>query len=579
MDAESKSRVNSALKNAEQRILTLLGNSENEIRALANEFEDLAHQTNNVLLLAAAIVESVEGEGVRSMLPKVQALGAAAKLFIHERLQATVGIVETATAESKMLERLTQLTRGQRSIARETQTLSVLTSIEVARLGQLGAGFQYLAHELDDFSQSVTTSTKELSSSTDMRRSSVEETRRRLATGLPKIQKEFARLEVDLGNALQVVSSSHIDLTRAPEQFQACVEEIAGQIAGVVGAVQSHDITRQQLEHVREALTAILEKTCGDDDVETEAELDIPLILDGIAIQIYQLKSTEGTVEAWLSQIGMCIDNILRISSSDLAEIGPMVLQQDREISSQLARIELLETECEKDNDEVRETIAGISSLMQLVGEHVEKSKDVRDRLQLLTFNSIVESSRLGKKADAILEISQSIKRISVDWSALTDRSAQAKDEILSFVDQAGEGMRAFSNDGNVGQRAAQEETRVGLESLRAVAAFTAEKVTEVEEATERLKAKIAAVSASKARLANNFAGISALSEELEAVRLLLQSCYPDGLQRTDRAAVEAYYSESYTTEIEREVMRAALSGGPLPIAQQNVARNDVELF
>jgi uncharacterized phage infection (PIP) family protein YhgE len=579
MDAESKSRVNSALKNAEQRILTLLGNSENEIRALANEFEDLAHQTNNVLLLAAAIVESVEGEGVRSMLPKVQALGAAAKLFIHERLQATVGIVETATAESKMLERLTQLTRGQRSIARETQTLSVLTSIEVARLGQLGAGFQYLAHELDDFSQSVTTSTKELSSSTDMRRSSVEETRRRLATGLPKIQKEFARLEVDLGNALQVVSSSHIDLTRAPEQFQACVEEIAGQIAGVVGAVQSHDITRQQLEHVREALTAILEKTCGDDDVETEAELDIPLILDGIAIQIYQLKSTEGTVEAWLSQIGMCIDNILRISSSDLAEIGPMVLQQDREISSQLARIELLETECEKDNDEVRETIAGISSLMQLVGEHVEKSKDVRDRLQLLTFNSIVESSRLGKKADAILEISQSIKRISVDWSALTDRSAQAKDEILSFVDQAGEGMRAFSNDGNVGLRAAQEETRVGLESLRAVAAFTAEKVTEVEEATERLKAKIAAVSASKARLANNFAGISALSEELEAVRLLLQSCYPDGLQRTDRAAVEAYYSESYTTEIEREVMRAALSGGPLPIAQQNVARNDVELF
>lgn len=386
-------------------------------------------------------------------------------------------------------------------------------------------------------------------------------------------------MEVDLGNALQVVSSSHIDLTRAPEQFQACVEEIAGQIAGVVGAVQSHDITRQQLEHVREALTAILEKTCGDDDVETEAELDIPLILDGIAIQIYQLKSTEGTVEAWLSQIGMCIDNILRISSSDLAEIGPMVLQQDREISSQLARIELLETECEKDNDEVRETIAGISSLMQLVGEHVEKSKDVRDRLQLLTFNSIVESSRLGKKADAILEISQSIKRISVDWSALTDRSAQAKDEILSFVDQAGEGMRAFSNDGNVGLRAAQEETRVGLESLRAVAAFTAEKVTEVEEATERLKAKIAAVSASKARLANNFAGISALSEELEAVRLLLQSCYPDGLQRTDRAAVEAYYSESYTTEIEREVMRAALSGGPLPIAQQNVARNDVELF
>jgi methyl-accepting chemotaxis protein len=291
------------------------------------------------------------------------------------------------------------------------------------------------------------------------------------------------------------------------------------------------------------------------------------------------LKSTEGTVEAWLSQIGTCIDNILRVSSSDLAEIGPMVLRQDREISSQLARIELLEAECEKDNDEVKETIRGLSSLMQLVGEHVEKSKYVRDRLQLLTFNSIVESSRLGKKADAILEISQSIKRISVDWSALTDRSAQAMDEILGLVDQAGEGMRAFSNEGNAGLRVAQEDTRVGLESLREVAAFTAEKVAEVGDVTERLKAKIAAVIASKNRLADKFAEIAALSEELESVRLLLRANDPGGQQVTDRAAVEAYYSESYTTEIEREVMRAALSGGPLPVVEQNVTANDVELF
>jgi hypothetical protein len=35
------------------------------------------------------------------------------------------------------------------------------------------------------------------------------------------------------------------------------VQEIAQQIAGVVAAVQAHDITRQQIEHVQQAFALI----------------------------------------------------------------------------------------------------------------------------------------------------------------------------------------------------------------------------------------------------------------------------------------------------------------------------------
>ena len=38
-------------------------------------------------------------------------------------------------------------------------------------------------------------------------------------------------------------------------------------------------------------------------------------------------------------------------------------------------------------------------------------------------------------------------------------------------------------------------------------------------------------------------------------------------------------FSASYTTEIEREVMHAALNGTPLPIAQQILSGNEIELF
>ena len=577
MSIGTGSQAVETIEKAEQQILALLANAESEIGAVADGFEDLARHASDVLMYAAEIVGCVESESVSSMLPKVQALGAAAKLFIHDRLEATAGILETVTAEAKLLERLALLTRGQKSIARETQTLSVLTSIEVARLGQLGAGFQYLAHEWDDFSQSVTTSTKELASHTEERKTSIDETRRRLTTGLPKIQKEFARMEDDLGNALAVAGSSQTELSRAPEQFRACVEEIAREIAGVVAAVQTHDITRQQLEHVREALALILEKMRALE--ETGAVHEMPSILAGLTIQVYQLRSMGETVSSWVAQIGACTENILRISSSELGAIGPLVLAQERELSSQLARIESLEEECQADNEEVQSTFTGLSNLMQLVSDHLKKSKYVRDRLQLLTFNSIVEANHLGTKADAILEISQSIKRVSIDWSAMTDRSAQAMDEILSLVDLAGAGMQAFSKDGNAGLLVAQDETKAGLENLRAAAAFVAEKAARVESATSDLKAGIAVVGATKSRMEASFALTGTVLGELEKVRRQLEADLPVGAKRCDRREVEALFAASYTTEMEREVLRAALVGGPLPVAKQSLTGNDVELF
>jgi hypothetical protein len=42
---------------------------------------------------------------------------------------------------------------------------------------------------------------------------------------------------------------------------------------------------------------------------------------------------------------------------------------------------------------------------------------------------------------------------------------------------------------------------------------------------------------------------------------------------------VEKLFAAGYTTEIEREVLRAALRGEPLPSQQLSLAGNDVELF
>ena len=108
----------------------------------------------------------------------------------------------------------------------------------------------------------------ELADHTDGRRAAIEETGRVLAAELPRLREELARIEVDLGNALAVVDSSLTQLSRTPVQFRTCVEDVAQQIAGVVAAVQAHDITRQQIDHVQEAFALISARMRSDGNSE-----------------------------------------------------------------------------------------------------------------------------------------------------------------------------------------------------------------------------------------------------------------------------------------------------------------------
>ena len=75
------------------------------------------------------------------------------------------------------------------------------------------------------------------------------------------------------------------------------------------------------------------------------------------------------------------------------------------------------------------------------------------------------------------------------------------------------------------------------------------------------------------------FGRIDAVLAEIEAVRSQLESDQPEVKDRYDAAEVEQLFSASYTTEVERDVLRAALRGTELPVAQQTFAGNDVELF
>ena len=386
------------------------------------------------------------------------------------------------------------------------------------------------------------------------------------------MREEFARVEQSLETAVASVEAALEQLFGTPVRFSGCVEEIASQIAGVVAAIQAHDITRQQIEHVQAALLTIAAELEGEGGPSAGTGA-------GLAIQSYQLRSVRETVRGWTAQISTCLEAIGHITSSEILELGPVVLAQQRALGGHLARIEKLEEECEADNARVQASFAGISGLMQLVNEHLERSKVVRDRLQLLMFNSIVEASHLGSQADGILEISTTIKRISATWGEITTGSEAATEEIRTLVEQSRSTLEAFSEASKGGLRAARGETMGGLGVLRDAAECADRRGREIQRATLGLQAKIEEVGGPGHRLEVCFQRLDAAVEGIEGARRQGEEEGDAGDVAFDAEEVERRFSADYTTEMERAVLRAALEGGPMPVAQPNFAGNSVELF
>lgn len=570
------SPVAERIEKATSLLDSVLSRSDSDLGAIGKQFECVTVHVGNVFQFVSAIVDCVDDERVQSILPQVQAMGNAAQHFIHERLKSTSEIADVVAAEAKLLEKLCQVTSAQLSVARQTTVLSVVTNIEVANLGKLGQGFGYLAHELHGFSEGVAKGTEEVASETEQRRVQIEETKKRLASALPRMQSDFSRIEADLGKALADMSRALSELSTHPLRFKDCVQAIAEQVSSVVAAVQSQDITRQQIEHVRDALKLIASEDEPEASDQREAASRRAAILK---VQDYQLKNIEETTRGWVTQIGLCLGSIEQISSSEMVAIGSTILEHERLLSSQMASIAQLEQESQEDDAAMHESLAGLDALMQLVREHLEKSKLARDRMQLLNFNSLIEARHLGSKGAVMVEISQNIRRISGDWSEMTTRSGEAMEEIVNMVKRADDGLQAFSQDSKGTLREAQEATRTGLKSLQSVAASATKNGTAVGQAVARLQGEITSIRRAAERLDTGLRQLKQALSEVEEVNQQMRSEVPEEQWCCDKRDLERSLSAPYTTEAERQVLRAALYGEEMPKVGQSLAGNDVELF
>lgn len=575
-NSQHSTKWSAVLAQVEADLAGLTQSGETEVASASNTFKNLAAQADAILKRAASIVACVENESMNLVLPAVQSLCLTVSGLMEQKLGAANSVLLTLKEEEALLNQLAQVTLRQGAISAHLEALSVLTNVEVAQLGSVGSDFLILAKELAAFSKSISQQTLELSGNAERRVQSVEESGQQLAASVPRMRGELNQMEAGIGENLSVIGAGLQELARIPEQFRTYAQDTSAQIAGVVAAIQTHDITRQQIEHVQQALELLASRAAGEDGI---GEAELPLVYAGLLIQICQIKNIKQTVANWTSQVGRCMSSIRQLSVSDLVSIGPAVLEQERGLTAHLSQIESLQQKSREYTGRIESTLTGLSSLRDLINEYQERSRGIRHRLQLLTFNSLIEAHRLGQRGVVVSAIANLIKEVSAEWAVIAEQSKLTLAEIMKLVEQTSEVMEVFSEARGQKLREDQAASHAALENVRAAAAFVASESAQMQVVMERMQSDLATGGDTGNRLHACFAPLDAALNQMESLVREFETRDPEVSRRFDAAEAERLFSTSYTTEIERKVLFAALHGTDMPILEQSLAGNDVELF
>lgn len=409
-----------------------------DIQAFSSKAKAMAKQ-------AAALTELTAGEDIAQI---VETLGGEL-----DQINAVCGLScrreDLGRLEQvvKLIGSLERRTGSFRKIVRTLQMLGVTTRIESARLGEKGRGFMTLAGQVDSLGRNIIDHWAKIQADAKHLGDQVSSALARTGT-LVREQQTVTEEALSSGQAnLATLARLSEHSAGASLTLSKRTGEVSRHVGSIVASLQFHDITRQQVEHVCEAVEDMArmldeETGSGSSDADLRRMQETACwIADVCSLQASQLthcrKAFEQAIDtliADLSSIAETVDGLNR-------DLGGML---NSESDSSRNVLDQIEANVHHLIDFMRgfgaksEELGGI---MVQVGETVAQMagfvgniEEVGSEIELIALNASVQAAHTGDEGLALGVLAGAIQHLSMDARSVTDEVAG---ELRAIADHA----------------------------------------------------------------------------------------------------------------------------------------------
>ncbi len=573
--AESASESRVRVENLAQVIadLELLNqNTEQDFLRIGGKLAEFIEAVNLISSQLAALADLNSGEqAVRASQALTRSLEHATEM--KGRSAENNGVLDRMRKEAG---RLKQVLWGFHGTVTIFQTLGVLTRIETARLGRVGADFGSLADAVNVLASHVQAKVQSGLDTADVLLPSIESALQNIS-GIEEAQANS--LPGVISGVLASLSTFH-SFCDSQEKMHAASICLAAQYSAILQAfkkvivsIQFHDLTRQQVEHVIE----VLRRLCSGSEREKGAATVLAIQSSQLADAGEKFAASVVSVERNLADIA---ELVLKMADESRTSSG----HSEEEKNSFFSELEggctlLVErlAHCAATEAATRTTSSRLGEEIRGMRDSVEEILAMEIQMQRMALNAGIRAAHIGPSGDALGILAGSMQQQAFESR---ERSI-ALSEALGSMGQAAAHLAGHPASDSGGEEGYLEGVRTAVAELHASSKRTSVQLAQISVLGSRLREDLSAT-------CENFTVGAVFAEAVSRARgrlLKIGERCPSVLPHADGETSDpglTDFSQHYTMQSEHDVHQSAtkaaiVAATTVPVEQSASTPNNAE--
>ncbi|MGA3026434.1 MAG: hypothetical protein ABSF98_16845 [Bryobacteraceae bacterium] len=544
----------------------LLASMESEFQTLSESLIDCFARSKSIAGDAGAL-PAMLGEGE----------GSIAGGALQEILDLAEGMHSRCGEASRLLgEVCTSTSHLGKGIASRRQFLSTfqvmqtMSQIEIARLDTNASDFGALGEEMSALAVRVREETARIGDLTRALGQSAWQAAARARAIEAVEERSLPELTSGARRGLEALLASRAAAAHASSAVAERYANVSGAVQQLVSSMQSHDIARQQLEHVVESLRPI---AAGDvSGASRNATLQVAHVW-------HARESFVGAADRIVSSLAEISNNVAAISTEAATLLGPEREEQGTHSSAVERNVEgilqaLARFQASEAN--IAASAASVLSGIEAISGSVGEVQAIGVRMQRIALNSSIQSSQLGEAGAPLGVLADLARTLATD----AESWAEAASLDLGIIAAHGGALSAIASqaasEGASQLAGTAERMRGVLAALNERDRSGCEQIGVVQKQAGALQAKIEMV---RDTIAIQRRVVESTDECISSLQRTIAATDNAGLGPADLVQISARYSMSSEREIHRRLSETAGDLAPAQVLTAIAETDNVELF
>jgi len=553
--------INGKLNLFDLQIHEIIEFSEREFIVIGEKLQNFHSEAKEITLLSSSLTNSMSGEVIGKSIAELQDMLLRINNYlagIKDKFESGKNKLEIVC---RILNEISEKTTYFQYIVKHLRILGISTKIESARLGADEQGFNTLADNVDNLSEKITDKSH-----------SIREKVISLIKSASQVRHTILNLSgLEHENSNTIITNSKKSLDSLISQYKLSSsqvsklsthsEKISKDIGQIVISIQYHDITKQQLEHVRDAfkeLNSNSKKTSKKSGRGNASNEYLKVVHNACRLQNAQLIHSKDDLcqatEKMLSSLSNIGNNVSGIYSelSGLFEEGNL---KQNSVLNEIERNLISVSETLTKNSEVEgRLVLSIGTVAKTINElssYVDEIGSIGTEIELIALNGSIKAARTGEDGAPMGIIAESIQKLSKEAKEQTANIVETLSKVTVIANELYNELAIGTGNNS------DTELNVMTENISTLLKLISKYDIENKTSLGKIKNKVKQLFTNIENTANSVKIHSKFKEFVEGLSSELVKIMQDtnpGENMTDRSERLDHFQDKYTMKSERDI-------------------------